>query len=152
MRKGEKGLSDISSESARMLFTALERCPLTHAEIAEALGYERPNFISMMKYGTTKIPVSVADKLAELVGLDPRHFVQTIIKEYMPEEYKVWVKHFLMDATSFERDLIELSRSTGNNTMHLKLGVEDAKELKGMLKVAQKNAASTSSKPVRKVS
>lgn len=58
-------------------------------EIAEALGYDKPNIITMFKQGKTKIPLNKIAPLARAVGVDPVHFLRLAMLEYSPETWAV---------------------------------------------------------------
>lgn len=58
---------------------------LTQREVAERLGYDRPNFITMIKQGQSKLPINKAPLLAKTLGLDPAHFLRIVLQEYSPE-------------------------------------------------------------------
>jgi len=60
----------------------------TQREIALALGYARPNLITMFKQGLTKVPIEKVPALAKVLGLDPLHLLTFALREYMPETLK----------------------------------------------------------------
>lgn len=58
-------------------------------EIAEGLGYDKPNIITMFKQGRTKIPLNKVAPLAKILGVDPIHFLRLAMTEYSPETWEV---------------------------------------------------------------
>lgn len=60
----------------------------TQREIAEIVGYDKPNNITMLKQGTTKVPINRIPKLAEALGVDPVHMLRVVMKEYMPDAWE----------------------------------------------------------------
>jgi len=60
----------------------------TQREIALALGYARPNLITMFKQGLTEVPIEKVPALAKVLGLDPLHLLTFALREYMPETLK----------------------------------------------------------------
>jgi len=60
----------------------------TQKEIAYEVGYAKPNIITMMKQGLTKVPVDKAPLLAKALNVDPAHFVRLVMREYMPEAWQ----------------------------------------------------------------
>jgi transcriptional regulator with XRE-family HTH domain len=58
-------------------------------EIAKAAGYSKPNIISMMKTGQTKIPVEKIPALAAAMGIETAPFLRLALQEYMPETWNV---------------------------------------------------------------
>lgn len=59
----------------------------TQREIAEAIGYDRPNFITMIKQGQSKLPINKAPAMAKALGVDQTHFLRLVLQEYLPD---VW--------------------------------------------------------------
>lgn len=78
---------------AEYLSQAIEISGKTQLEIAREVGYSRPNVLSMMKQGQTKVPIDKVPGLAEACGVDPASFLRLVLREYMPETYKVISKH-----------------------------------------------------------
>ncbi len=62
-------------------------CGRTQKEIAEELGYENPNMISMLKKGNTKVPLNRVYTLAKAMGVDPKFFLRMVMTEYMPDTW-----------------------------------------------------------------
>lgn len=60
----------------------------TQREIALALGYARPNLITMFKQGLTKVPIEKVPALAKILGLDLVHLLTFALREYQPEILK----------------------------------------------------------------
>jgi len=58
-------------------------------DIAEALGYENANIVSMFKKGLTKVPIEKVPALAKALHLDPAHLLMLAMREYMPEAFAV---------------------------------------------------------------
>lgn len=54
-------------------------------DIAEEIGLDKPNVISMIKNGKTKIPLRKISKLAKAVGVDPKHLFRLCMREYSPD-------------------------------------------------------------------
>lgn len=58
-------------------------------QIAEECGYQNPNVMSMLKTGSTKVPINKVGLLAKALGVDPRHLLRMTMVEYMPETWEV---------------------------------------------------------------
>ena len=58
-------------------------------EIAKEAGYDRPNVLSMMKTGVTKIPVDRVPAIARACGVDPKVMLRLVMEEYHPEVWDV---------------------------------------------------------------
>jgi predicted nucleic acid-binding OB-fold protein len=56
-------------------------------DIAAEIGYEKPNVLSMIKQGQTKLPVNKVGPLAKALGIDPVHLLRLVLAEYLPETW-----------------------------------------------------------------
>lgn len=54
-------------------------------DIAQELGFDQPNIISMFKSGKTKLPLRVVPKLAKILKVDPKRMLRLAMLEYQPE-------------------------------------------------------------------
>ena len=54
-----------------------------HSEIATACGYNTPNNISMIRHGSSKLPLDRAVRLANAIDLDPVKLVLMCHEEYL---------------------------------------------------------------------
>ncbi|MGB3245710.1 MAG: helix-turn-helix transcriptional regulator [Sulfitobacter sp.] len=80
------------SRAASFLSTAIDFSGLTQKEIARRAGFSRPNVISMMKSGETKIPISRVPGLARACGITERVLLEIVLSEDHPEIWEV-IKH-----------------------------------------------------------
>ncbi|KPQ26470.1 MAG: hypothetical protein HLUCCO06_16280 [Halomonas sp. HL-93] len=74
---------------AEYLETAIRLSGKTQREIAKAAGYTKPNVISMMKKGQTKIPIEKIPALAAAASIEAAPFLRLALQEYMPETWHV---------------------------------------------------------------
>jgi len=58
---------------------------LSDLQLAQALGYERRNVISMIRGGTMNLPIEKALPLTRVLGLDPWHFLVLLLRTDKPE-------------------------------------------------------------------
>ncbi len=82
-------------------------------DIAEALGYENPNVITMFKQGKTKLPINKVGPLAKVLGVDPVHLLRLVMTEYCPDTFQA-IQHLIGQSlvTANEMALIEIVRKT----------------------------------------
>ena len=73
------------SAMANFLIEELPNTDLTNLEIAEELGYARPNIVSMWKAGKTKFTIDHIFALAKLVNVDPSYILALYIDQYVSE-------------------------------------------------------------------
>src|SRR5271168_2244911 len=54
----------------------------TQREIAQEVGYETPNIISMFKRGESKLPLNKIPLLSKALGVDPAHMFRLALEQY----------------------------------------------------------------------
>lgn len=81
-------MSQPKSTVATFLSDQIDLSPKTQREIAEMVGFENPNIISMLKEGHMKVPLNRIGALATVLGIDPSHFMRMVLEEYMPETWE----------------------------------------------------------------
>jgi transcriptional regulator with XRE-family HTH domain len=69
---------------AEYISRQIETSGKTQAQIALETGYDRPNLISMIKHGHTKLPVQKVGALARALGVDPAFLLRLVMMEYAP--------------------------------------------------------------------
>jgi transcriptional regulator with XRE-family HTH domain len=74
---------------ANYLANQIRISEISQKDIAEALGYENANIVSMFKNGLTKVPIEKVPALAKALHLDPAHLLMMAMREYMPEAFAV---------------------------------------------------------------
>ena len=60
-------------------------CGKKQTQIAEEVGFEKPNVITMIKQGKTKVPINKIGKFAKALEVDPIFFMKMVFTEYMPD-------------------------------------------------------------------
>lgn len=80
-------------------------------QIAAEVGYDKPNMITMIKQGATKLPLNKVGVFAKSLGIDPMHLFRIAMEEYMPETMQV-MDEFMGPAlvTQDEVELVKLFR------------------------------------------
>ena len=104
---------------ARYFSQQIAVCGKNQKTIAEECGYANPNIITMMKGGSTKVPLDKVALIAKSLEVDPRHFLQLVMNEYHPRAWSIIAENFGQGAviTQAETDLLELARGTGKGRM-----------------------------------
>ena len=72
---------------AAYLTQAIEESGKLQREIAQELGYDNQNVITMFKLGLTKLPLNKVGPMAKALGVDPGYLLQVVMQEYMPETW-----------------------------------------------------------------
>ncbi len=74
---------------AEYLSHAIHLSGKTQKQIADEAGFNKPNILSMMKQGLTKVPIYTVPALAKACGVDQVHFISLAMAEYNPEIWAV---------------------------------------------------------------
>jgi len=119
-------MSDTATEkrSNKYLSNLLNRSKYTQIQIAKMAGFKRPNFLSMMKDGTSKIPVSRVPALSRALNTDPKIFLRLVMEDYFPEEWKVIESTLGHIMTDNEVEIIDYIRKKSDE-----IGISDPKIL-----------------------
>ena len=60
-------------------------CGKSQVQIAQEIGFDKPNVITMIKQGKTKVPVNKIGSMAKALEVDPVFFMKLCLQEYMPD-------------------------------------------------------------------
>ncbi len=78
----------------------------SQVEIAQQVGFDKPNVITMIKQGRTKLPMTKVTKMAEALETDPVYLLKLCMQTYQPENWEV-IEPLLEHAlTNDERTLL----------------------------------------------
>lgn len=69
-------------EIGTMIRSARERQELTQLELANKLGYESMQFVSLIERGMSKAPLTVIGKLAVILGIPAKKIENLLVEEY----------------------------------------------------------------------
>lgn len=104
--------NDRPANVAEFITWQIKLCGKSQVEIAKETGFPKPNVLSMIKSGATKVPLEKIGKLAKALEIDPLHLFQMVMSEYFPttwDEIEGMVGQPVL--THNERELLELIRS-----------------------------------------
>ena len=87
----------------------------TLREIAEEIGYERPNVLSNMRTGATKLPLPKVVPMARALDVDPLLLLRMALMEYNPETLKAIEEIVGFVVTKNEHEILELVREASDN-------------------------------------
>ncbi len=96
-----------TSPTAAFLKLAIANSDLTQREIAQQAGFPKPNMLSMMKTGETKVPLNRIPALAEVCEVDAASFIRIAMTEYHPEIWRMLETEFGANLSEDEEKLIE---------------------------------------------
>ena len=64
-------------------------CGKSQIEIAKESGFDKPNVITMIKQGKTKVPLNKIGSMAKALEIDPVFFFKLCVTEYMPDMMEI---------------------------------------------------------------
>ena len=77
-----------------MLAVAIETSPLTNREIAERVGFQYPNMVTMLKQGLTKAPLNRIPALEQALDIERGALMRRALHEYEPELFDILTEHY----------------------------------------------------------
>ncbi len=95
-----------TSKTAAFLARALEFSGKTQREIAREVGFSKPNILSMLKQGQSRVPIERIPALADACMVDAAYFLRIAIQEYHPTVYAMLINTIGEPLTENERDMV----------------------------------------------
>ena len=124
------------SRIAAFIEKAIDQNPQrkSQKEIAEEMGYEKPNMLSMIKKGDAKLPLDKVPLLAKAVDVDPAFLFRLALEQYWPEEQGAIASIIGEVVSANERALIRKIRTWTKNTDPVLVTKENEDQLKEFFK------------------
>lgn len=99
---------------AEYITAQIDLCGKSQLEISREAGFQKPNIITMIKQGKTKLPMAKIGVVATSLGVDPLFMFQLCMSEYDPETWATISEYILEQpfVTANEMEIIELVRSS----------------------------------------
>lgn len=94
------------NEVSVFLTSLIEKSGKTRKEIANEAGLGKPNMISMLKNGETKLPLAKLGSFAKAVNTDPAHLLKLCLREYYPDVWEAIKSHLDAAVTSDELRMV----------------------------------------------
>ncbi len=70
---------------AEYITMQIQLCGKPQLDIAKEAGFDKPNIITMIKQGKTKLPMDKIGKFAKAIEVDPIHLFKLCMNEYWPD-------------------------------------------------------------------
>lgn len=121
------------SRTAEYLALYLDMSPYTQKQIAEMVGYDKANVLSMFKKGNSPVPIGKVPKFAEVLRMDAKKFLRIALEEYHPELLKA--------IELIEGDIIAEDERSLLNLIRSECGDIDMKVVRNREKVREHLAA-----------
>jgi transcriptional regulator with XRE-family HTH domain len=80
---------ETTSQVARFIQRRIEETGQTQKDIAFKVGFEKPNIITMIKQGKTRLPLDKIGLMANALETDPAQLFHMCMEEYQPATWKV---------------------------------------------------------------
>ncbi|MEO8298467.1 MAG: helix-turn-helix transcriptional regulator [Burkholderiales bacterium] len=129
---------------ARFIAERVNNSKKSQTQIAKEIGFNTPNLISMLKTGTTRLPINKVPKIARALATDPVELLVMCFKEYQPENWEAIKPLLDLSLTSDERRLIRALRFSIGGLYLASLSNEAKKHLEEFLECLSRETASTS--------
>jgi transcriptional regulator with XRE-family HTH domain len=82
-------VNEIQTGVANFIAEAITKSGKTQVEIAQEVGFQKPNMITMIKQGKSKLPMTKVKRLAESLSVDPKVLLRLCFEEYQPGNWMV---------------------------------------------------------------
>jgi transcriptional regulator with XRE-family HTH domain len=110
----------------------------TQTQIAEEVGYDKPNVITMIKQGKTKLPINKVGLFAQALGIDPVYLLRATMSEYMPDTWQSIETLFQSTlVTQNELKILKTIREASNGR-DIEFGKEQREQLTRLAKESAK--------------
>jgi len=110
---------------ARLISDLINGSKKQQNQIAEEVGFDKPNIISMIKSGKTKLP-KIA-RMARALDVDPLELLILCLKEYQPDNWAAIEPLLDLSLSSDERRLIHALRTSVGRPVLTRLS-DDARQ------------------------
>lgn len=106
----------------------IQLCGKSQTEIAQQAGFDKPNVITMIKQGKTKVPLNKIGSMAKALEIDPVHFFKLVMSEYQPDLLDIITAITNQPlVTKNELDFLEVVRSSKTVNPKLRTDAERKK-------------------------
>lgn len=126
---------------AEYLDAQINMCGKPQKQIAEEAGFPKPNIITMLKKGDTKLPLEKIGKFAKAIEVDPIHLFKLCMSEYQPETW-IEIQKMLGQPvlTVNELEILELIRGANVENPRLRTDEERTRLLEAIQTLKPDNA------------
>jgi transcriptional regulator with XRE-family HTH domain len=94
---------------AEFIADRLAQSDKTQRQVAQEIGFDNPNVISMFKKGQMKLPINRIEALAKALDADPIHLLRLVMLENLPESWAAIEN--IMKSTVLTANELELVRA-----------------------------------------
>lgn len=123
---------------SEFITSLIEKSGKTRKEIANEAGLGKPNMISMLKNGETKLPLAKLGSFAKAVHTDPAYLLKLCLTEYYPDVWAAIQDHLESAITSDELQLVKAIRDATGSTYIACLHPDEKARFNDFLKLIAK--------------
>ena len=95
---------------------AINSSGIKQSEMAETMGFDKPNIITMFKQGKTRVPLHKVAEFAKILKLDAKALLKRAMLEYSPELFRVVEQNFGSVITQNEQHILNEIRALSDNS------------------------------------
>lgn len=99
-----------ATKVAAYIAERIDYCEKRQNQIAREVGFDKPNMISMIRSGATKLPISKVPAMARAIAVDPMELLVRCLKEYQPENWAAIEPLLELGLSPDERRLVQALR------------------------------------------
>lgn len=99
------------SEVARFVANRIQMTGKLQKDIAREAGFDKPNMITMIKQGRTRLPLDKVGPMARALETEPVSLLQMCLEEYHPETWKAIAPFMESAVTEDELRLLQTLRN-----------------------------------------
>ena len=99
------------SKVAALIADRIEATGQLQKDIAAKAGFPKPNIITMLKQGKTRLPLDKIGPMARALETDPIHLLQLCMEEYHPSTWKAIAPFMESAMTEDELRLLKALRT-----------------------------------------
>ena len=125
---------------ALVLATLIDGSGKTRKEIASAIGLDKPNMISMLRSGDTKLPLARLGSFAQAVGTDPVALLKLCLREYYPDVWEAINLHLKAAITPDELRMVRALRKVTGVPYLSSISPEERERLDEFLSILTKSS------------
>lgn len=128
-------------EVSTFLASLIDNSGKTRKEIANEAGLGKPNMISMLKNGDTKLPLAKLGSFAKAVNTNPANLLKLCLREYYPDVWEAIKNHLDAAVTSDELRMVRALRSATGGPYLACLNANERERLDEFLNLIAQSSA-----------
>lgn len=101
-----------ASQVALFIASRIEATDQLQKDIATKCGFEKPNMITMVKQGRTRLPIGKVGPMAKALETDPFQLLKMCLEEYHPETWEAIAPFMKQAVTQDELRLLNALRAS----------------------------------------